>query len=322
MTSTIQEKEELNPLIFKEGSPSFALKLYYQGCANSWYPKEVSLAGDKAEFDNKLTDIERHYLKYMLGFFCTSESLVANNISYSLYKSVKNSEWKVFLLRQAYEEANHAISFLYILESLGLDRNEIFDMYKTIPAIKAKKDFEEQFTLNLLKCENPTDADLLKNLFGFYAIMEGLFFFSGFLIGLSFGRRQLLKGTASITQYILKDETVHLGFGMQAMRELIKNNPNLLTDELKQELINLMIQAVELEKNYAEIAMPEGILGLNKNYYTQYCQYIADRRLQGIGLEPYYKVSNPAPWLTTQTDLPELVSFFEASSTNYETNSK
>lgn len=312
------KKTTLSPLELKDANPSFAFRLYQQGCGNSWFPKEISLAQDKQEYDNKISDMEKHYIKYMLGFFCTAESLVANNISYALYKHVQNPEYKLYLLRQAYEEANHTVTFLYIIDALGLSRSEIFDMYKTVPEIGAKKDFEERFTADLTDKPEITPQELFRNLFGFYAIMEGLYFFSGFLIGLSFGRRQLLKGVASLFQYILRDETVHLGFGMQAMRQLLKDCPELMTDSFKEELVQLMKEAVQLESDYATVAMPEGILGMNKNYYLQYCQYIADRRMTALGLEPIYKVANPAPWLATQTDLPELVSFFEATPTSYE----
>jgi ribonucleoside-diphosphate reductase beta chain len=312
------KKTSLSPFELKDAKPSFAFKLYQQGCSNSWFPKEISLAQDKLEYDTKLSDMEKHYLKYMLGFFCTAESLVANNIAYALYKHVENPEYKLYLLRQAYEEANHTVTFLYIVDSLGLDRQEIFDMYKSVPAIAAKKEFEEKFTEDLMNKEDISPEDLFRNLFGFYAIMEGLYFFSGFLIGLSFGRRQLLKGVSSLVQYILRDETVHLGFGMQAMRQMIQENPSILSDSLVEEMKNLMMKAVELEAAYAEVAMPEGILGMNKNYYLQYCQYIADRRMTALKMDPIYKVPNPAPWLATQTDLPELVSFFEATPTSYE----
>jgi len=321
MSPVLDQKKmtTLSPLELKDKDPTFAFKLYQQGCSNSWFPKEIPLAQDKQEFDSKISDMEKHYIKYMLGFFCTAESLVANNISYALYKHITDPEQKLYLLRQAYEEANHTVTFLYIIDSLGLNRAEIFDMYKTVPEIGAKKDFEEKFTIDLFQKEEISKQDLFRNLFGFYAIMEGLYFFSGFLIGLSFGRRQMLKGVASLFQYILRDETVHLGFGMQAMRQLIKEDPALLTDSLKQELVELMKNAVELESNYATVAMPEGILGMNKNYYLQYCQYIADRRMTALGLDAIYRVANPAPWLATQTDLPELVSFFEATPTSYET---
>lgn len=313
------QKTAIGPFELKDAQPSFAFKLYQQGCTNSWFPKEISLAQDKQEYETKTTEMEKHYIKHMLGFFCTAESLVANNISCALYKHIQNPEYKLYLLRQAYEEANHTVTFLYIIDALGLDRAEIFDMYKTVPAIGAKKDFEEKFTFDLMNKENISEQELFKNLFGFYAIMEGLYFFSGFLIGLSFGRRQMLKGIASLFQYILRDETVHLGFGMQAMRQMLKDRPELMTDELRAELVDLMKRAVELESDYATVAMPEGILGLNKNYYLQYCQYIADRRMGALKLDPIYRVANPAPWLATQTDLPELVSFFEATPTSYET---
>jgi len=315
------QKRNGSSLIFRsielDEEPGFARKLYHQSCSNTWFPKEISLAKDAQEFA-MLSDIEKHYLKYMVGFFCTAESLVANNINYALYKHLQDSDCKLFLLRQAYEEANHAVTFSYIIESLGLNREEVYAMASTIPEIAAKKDFEQQFTDDLANQDQISPRELFRNLFGFYAIMEGLYFFSGFLIGLSFGRRQILNGVASLVQYILKDETVHLGFGMQLMRQMLQKNPALMTDEFAQELKLLMQQAVELESNYANVSMPEGILGMNSRYYLQYCQYIADRRLSALKLPVIYNTKNPAPWLATQTDLPELTSFFEATPTSYE----
>lgn len=307
------QKTQLKPIEIKNTGALYALNLYKKGCANSWFPDQESLAQDKDEYDTKLGDTEKHYLKYMLGFFSTAESLVANNINHALYKHMRYSEERLFLIRQAFEEANHAMTFLYIIDSLNIDRKEILSMYKTSPSIKAKKDFEEEFTKSIVDTKEVSDQELFRNLFGFYAIMEGLFFFSGFLIGLSFGRRQILRGVSSLVNYILRDETIHLGFGMQAMRKLLNENPAILTPELKKELIETMDKAVQLETAYAQEAMPEGILGMNSKYYIKYCKHIADRRLKTLGLGEVYKVANPAPWLMTSTDMPSLRSFFEAS---------
>lgn len=307
------QKTQLKPIEIKNTGALYALNLYKKGCANSWFPDQESLAQDKDEYDTKLGDTEKHYLKYMLGFFSTAESLVANNINHALYKHMRYSEERLFLIRQAFEEANHAMTFLYIIDSLNIDREEILSMYKTSPSIKAKKDFEEEFTKSIVDTKEVSDQELFRNLFGFYAIMEGLFFFSGFLIGLSFGRRQILRGVSSLVNYILRDETIHLGFGMQAMRKLLNENPAILTPELKKELIETMDKAVQLETAYAQEAMPQGILGMNSNYYIKYCKHIADRRLKTLGLGEVYKVQNPAPWLMTSTDMPSLRSFFEAS---------
>ena len=310
-----KKPETLKPLKLKNIEAQYALNLYKKGCANSWFPEQESLAKDKQEYETSLSDMEKHYLKYMLGFFVTAESLVANNINHALYKHMNFSEERLFLIRQAYEEANHALTFLYIIDSLGLDRKEIIQMYQTVPEIANKKAFEERFTEQIMNqnIEELSSKELFRNLFGFYAIMEGLFFFSGFLIGLSFGRRQVLRGVSSLINYILRDETVHLAFGMQAMRGILKEEPNLVDNFFKEELITLMKEAVDLESKYAQVAMPEGILGMNSNYYIKYCKHIADRRLKTLGLGEVFKVKNPAPWLMTATDLPMLRSFFEAS---------
>ena len=315
-------------------APTFARRLYEMGCQNTWFPNEIKLSEEAKEYQS-LTDMEKHYIKYMLGFFCTAESLVADNIIHALYKAIDDADCKMFLLRQAYEEANHTMTFNYIIESLGLDRGELYAMVETSPSIKAKAEFEQRSTntlasfhkMNVPSGEN-YNACLFSNLFDFYAIMEGLYFFSGFLIALSFGKRQKLKGIATLISYILRDETVHLGFGMQLMRQILDESPKLLdkvcvspfSEEIGSDNHTIrdhvqvsMKKGVELEAAYAEEAMPEGILGLNSKYYLQYCQHIADRRMKALKLEPIYNVKNPAVWLTAQTDLPELVSFFEAT---------
>ncbi|MGH2809973.1 MAG: ribonucleotide-diphosphate reductase subunit beta, partial [Actinomycetota bacterium] len=159
---------------------------------------------------------------------------------------------------------------------------------------------------------------LLRNLVGYYVIVEGIFFFSGFLVGLSFERRRLLKGLGTLVRYVLKDETVHLAFGVDLIAALAAENPHIMTPEFRGELAGLIHQAVQLEDEYAAAAMPDAILGMNASVYTQYVRYIADRRLARIGLPKAYNQTNPARWLAAHADMPELVNFFEAKPIDYQ----
>lgn len=304
----------------------FALDYFDQGCANTWFPKEIPLNEDVEQWNSVLTDIERHYVTWMLGFFCTSESLVANNLVMALYPQLPIPEARLYLGRQAYEEMNHTVTFDYVIKTLNLDREAIFKMHATCPEMAAKEKFETELTRALIE-GNFTDEDdrlrhLIRNLVGYYVIMEGIFFYTGFMVGLSFERRRLLKGLGTLIRYVLKDESIHLAFGVDLISAIVSENPQIMTTEFKQDITGLIRQAVELETAYAEVAMPDGILGLNKNVYGQYCRYIADRRLQKIGFEKIYGDKNPAKWLVAQTDMPELINFFESKPIDYEASVK
>ncbi|MGH2707370.1 MAG: ribonucleotide-diphosphate reductase subunit beta, partial [Actinomycetota bacterium] len=300
---------ELNPIRYP-----FALDYFDLGCANTWFPKEIPLSEDVEQWNSVLTETERHYVRWMLGFFCTAESLVANNLVMALYQHVPIPEARLYLGRQAYEEMNHTITFDYVIKTLNLERDELYRMHRSCPAMAAKERFETGLTAALV--EGPFDGEvarvraLIRNLVGYYVVMEGIFFFSGFLVGLSFERRRLLKGLGTLVRYVLKDETIHLAFGVDLIAALIAEHPEAMTPGFAGELVALIRRGVELEEAYAAEAMPEGIPGLNRSVYSRYVRYIADRRLTKIGLEKVYGDVNPAKWLVAQADMPELVNFF------------
>lgn len=308
---------ELNPIRYP-----FALEYFDMGCANTWFPKEIPLTEDVEQWNGSLTEMERHYIRWMLGFFCTAESLVANNLVMALYGQVPIPEARLYLGRQAYEEMNHTITFDYVIKTLNLNRDEIYRMHTTCPEMAAKERFETELTRAVVEGGLEDDDDrmrrLIRNLVGYYVIVEGIFFFSGFLVGLSFERRRLLKGLGTLVRYVLKDETIHLAFGVDLISALAAENPHVMTPEFRSELAGLIHRAVELEDAYAAAAMPEGILGLNASVYTKYVRYIADRRLHRIGLPKVYNETNPARWLAAHADMPELVNFFEAKPIDYQ----
>jgi ribonucleoside-diphosphate reductase beta chain len=308
---------ELNPIRYP-----FALEYFDLGCANTWFPKEVPLGEDVEDWNTRLTETERHYVRWMLGFFCTAESLVANNLAMALYPHVPIPEARLYLGRQAYEEMNHTVTFDYVIKTLNLDRDELYRMHAHCPEMAAKERFETGLTRALL--EEPCHSEegrlrrLIRNLVGYYVVMEGIFFFSGFLVGLSFERRRLLKGLGTLVRYVLKDETIHLAFGIDLIGALTDEHPAVMTPAFRAELGEMILAAVALEDAYSGAAMPEGILGLNPAIYRRYVRYIADRRLQRLGLPKAFGETNPAKWLVAQADMPELVNFFEAKPIDYE----
>lgn len=301
----------------------WAWEHYLNGCDNHWMPTEVSMADDIALWrSDRLSDDDRLVIMRNLGFFATAESLVANNIALAIFRFVTNAECRQYLLRQAFEEAIHTHTFHYIVESLGLDEREVFGMYHDIPAIRAKDEFEMQLTVDLLDPAFTTQTEngartFLENLIGYYVIMEGIFFYAGFAMILSFHRQNLMKGIGEQFQYILRDETIHLNFGIDLINGIKAENPGLWTPEMEGRMTERIRDAVALEIAYAEDCLPNGVLGLNAELFGQYVRYIADRRLERIGLPRLYLDSNPFPWMSETIDLNKEKNFFESRVTDY-----
>jgi ribonucleoside-diphosphate reductase beta chain len=302
----------------------WAWEHYTNGCANQWMPTEVAMGKDIETWrSSDLTPDERLVIMRNLGFFSTAESLVGNNLVLALFKHITNPECRQYLLRQAFEEAVHTHTFLYIVESLGLDEREVFNMYHEVPAIARKDAFEMDLTAAVLDPDFSTETfagaqTLLENLIGYYLIMEGIFFYTGFVMILSFHRRNRMTGIGEQFQYILRDETTHLNFGIDLINGIKEENPALWTPEFQAHIRAIVRQAVELEIAYAEDCLPNGILGLNGDLFRQYVQHIADRRLERIGLTAQYGSPNPFPWMSETMDLGKEKNFFETRVTEYQ----
>ncbi len=299
---------------------------YRDGCANHWMPTEVSMQRDIEQWKNPagFTDEERHVIKRTLGFFATAETLVGNNIVLSIFKWVDNPECRQYLLRQAFEEAIHVHAFQYIVESLSLDETEMFNMYREIKPIYDKDEFSMSYTDGVLNpnfetVSTPGKQKLLENLIAFYVVTEGVFFYSGFVMMLSFGRLNRIPGTCEQIQYILRDESIHMNFGIDLINTIVDENPEAWTPEFQKSIIDRIKVAVELECQYAKECLPDGILGLNSELLRQYIQYIADRRLERLRLTKQYGSENPFPWMSEVIDLKKEKNFFETRVTEYQT---
>jgi len=305
----------------------WARQHYKTGVANNWVPDEVPMQDDielwKKTGVGALTDDERRMILYNLGFFSTAESLTANNIVLAIYAHVTNPECRQYLLRQAYEEAVHTDTFIYCCDSLGLDPDEIYNMYMNIPSIKAKDDFVINMTKSvfdpLFKTDTLANIQLfVHDLVGFYVIMEGIFFYAGFAMMLSMLRSHKMIGTGEQFQYILRDETVHLAFGSDLINSIVEENPKIWTPEFKQEITNNIIKGVDLEKAYTDDSLPRGILGLHPSTIKDYLEHIADRRLERIGLDKVYGTANPLTWMSEIVDLKKEKNFFETRVNDYQ----
>lgn len=314
---------QLMPLKYK-----WAWEHYINGCSNHWMPSEVPMAKDIELWKSKtLSDDERRVIMRNLGFFSTAESLVGNNIVLAIFKHVTNPEARQYLLRQSFEEAIHTHTFHYIVESLALNEGEVFNMYHEIESIKDKDEFEMELTQDIMQPGFTTSTSegaqkFLENLIGYYIIMEGIFFYSGFVMILSFHRQNKMTGVGEQFQYILRDETIHLNFGIDLINGIKEENPHLWTSQFQEKIMERIQIAVELEVRYAQDCLPRGILGLTAPMFREYVQYIANRRLERIGLPTLYKgARNPFPWMSETIDLGKEKNFFETRVTEYQSSS-
>jgi len=320
----INSRADVNQLVpFKH---KWAWEKYLAACANHWMPQEINMTADIAQWKTgQLTEDEQKLVKRNLGFFSTADSLAANNIVLGTYRHITSPECRQYMLRQAFEEAIHTHAYQYIVESLGLDEGEIFNMYHEVPSIRDKDEFLIPFIDTLTNPEFKTgtpenDQRLLKSLIVFACIMEGLFFYVGFVQILALGRQNKMPGAAEQYQYILRDESMHLNFGVDMINQLKAENPHLWTEAFKKEIETIFRKAVELEYAYAEDTMPRGVLGLNAGMFKEYLRFIANRRCQQIGIDILYPgANNPFPWMAEMIDLKKEKNFFETRVTEYQT---
>ena len=305
----------------------WAWQKYLDGSANHWMPQEINMTADVALWKdpNGLTEDERRIVMRNLGFFSTADSLVANNIVLSVYRHITNPECRQYLLRQALEEAIHTHAYQYVIESLGMDEGEIFNMYKEIPSVARKAAWALPFTESLADQNFKTgsledDKTLLRNLIAFYCVLEGIFFYCGFTQILSMGNRNKMTGTAEQFQYILRDESMHVNFGIDMINQIKLENPQLWDEAMQTEARNMILQGTQLEIEYAHDTMPGGILGMNADSMSDYLRFIANRRLTQIGLEEEFpNATNPFPWMSEIMDLRKEKNFFETRVIEYQT---
>jgi ribonucleoside-diphosphate reductase beta chain len=311
----------------------WAREHYLNGVANNWVPQEISMIQDCMQWENRfgkdsvLTPQEQKLILLNLGFFSTAEILTADNLA-AIYQHITDIDARKYIGRQIYEEMVHTETFSYCCDSLGLDKNEVFKKFQTIPSIKEKDEFVINLTKSILNPNfNTKGADnirlFLHDLIGYYVIMEGIFFYAGFAMMLSLKRKNKMIGIGEQFEYIMRDESVHLAFGCDLINTIKEQNPEAWTEEFEKEIIELIKKSVELEKKYAIEACPDGIVGINALQFCQYVEYVSNRRLHRIGLKKLYfdqsglEIQNPFPWMSTATDLLRESNFFEKKVTEY-----
>ena len=317
----IQEGLLLKPVTYR-----WAMDLYDQAVANTWFPNEIQLGEDLADFA-RMTDDERHALTYLMSYFNPNELLVNKALAFGVYPYVNAAECHLYLAKQMWEEANHCMAFEYVLETFPIDREQAYESHVSVPSMAAKEEFEVRYirrmtedTLDIATVEGK--QDFVRNLVAYNVILEGIWFYSGFMVALSFRQRNLLRNFGSLIDWIVRDESLHLKFGINLILTVLEENPEVATEQFAAEIRQMILDGVTMEEAYNRDLLPTGILGLNAQVVNDYVRYLTDRRLEELGFEPEFNVANPAKWMAAANDTFELVNFFEAKNTSYEVNAQ
>jgi len=313
-------------LLLKPITYPWAMDLYNQAVANTWFPNEIQLGEDLADF-KKMTDDEKHAVTHLMSYFNPNELLVNKALAFGVYPYINAPECHLYLAKQMWEEANHCMSFEYVLETFPIDRDAAYESHVTVPSMAAKEAFEVRYirrmteeTLDISTTEGK--KDFVRNLIAYNIVLEGIWFYSGFMVALSFRQRNLLRNFASLMDWVIRDESLHLQFGINLILTVLEENEDLQDPGFAEEIRQMILGAVEMEEEYNRDLLPTGILGLNADYVNQYVKYLADRRLEELGFEAHFNVSNPAKWMAAANDTLQLVNFFETTNTSYEVNAR
>ena len=305
---------------------TWAYDLYKTMAANHWEPEDIQMQKDIEQWrdDHLISDIERWIIKMAVGYFSAAEGIVGDNVIHVVREVVTAPELKLALGRHAHEENIHADSLVYMLSSLGLNPHECEAMFEDVPTIKRKTDFVVRNSRALRRDLDLTVTSnkqaLAKNIFVFGQCMEGTQFYGLFGMVLALYRQNKFPGIGQMFRYTLRDESNHIELFRNLLMDLVQENPDIWTEEFREDLRATMAEAIDLEKAFIRDCLPVGAVGLNAPDFEQYIDYIADRRLVDCGLRPLQAdpVENPFPWLAELMDIKKEVNFFESRVTDYQ----
>jgi len=299
-------------------------EMFKNGIKNTWTVEEVDFSTDLVDLHSKLTPAEKHLISRLVAFFATGDSIVGNNLVLNLYKHINSPEGRLYLSRQLYEEALHVQFYLTLLDNYiphPDERAKAFAAIENIPSIKKKADFCFKWidSVHELEVLNTIEdrRKFLMNLICFATCIEGLFFFSAFAYVYFLRSKGLLSGLASGTNWVFRDESMHMAFALEVINTARKEEPELFNEQMNEMVIQMIEDAIECEMAFAKDVLEYGVAGLSVNDMRQYLEYVADQRLESLHIPPRYKVKNPFPFMELQ-DMQELANFFERRVSAYQ----
>jgi ribonucleoside-diphosphate reductase beta chain len=290
---------------------------------NTWTVEEIDLHADLADLA-RLSPAEQHLVSRLVAFFATGDTIVANNLVLNLYQHVNSPEGRLYLSRQLFEEAVHVQFYLNLLDTYVPDeaaRAEAFAAVENIPSIARKAEFcfkwiDSIYELRSLQTREDRRAFLL-NVICFAACIEGLFFYGAFAYVYFLRSRGVLHGLASGTNWVFRDESMHMAFAFDVVDTVRAEEPDLFDDKMRAQVRDMLAEAVECEVAFAADLLEQGVSGMSLADMREYLQHVADRRLVQLGIEPLYGSRNPFAFMELQ-DVQELSNFFERKVSAYQ----
>ena len=299
-------------------------EMFKNGIKNTWTVDEVDFSTDTTDLHQKLNPSERHLINRLVAFFATGDSIVGNNLVLNLYKHVNSPEARLYLSRQLYEEALHVDFYLTLLDTYIPDPEErvkAFKAIENIPSIQKKAQFCFKWidSINDLdRLETVEDRrKFLMNLICFASCIEGLFFFGAFAYVYFLRSKGLLQGLASGTNWVFRDESMHIAFANEVIQTARREEPGLFNEQMNEMVTQMLEEAIECEMTFAEDILEHGIAGLSLKDMRQYLEYVADQRLEALHIPPRYHAKNPFGFIELQ-DVQELANFFERRVSAYQ----
>ena len=300
-------------------------EMYKNGIKNTWTVDEVDFSTDLVDLHSKLTVSEKHLIHRLVAFFATGDSIVGNNLVFNLYKHINSPEARLYLSRQLYEEALHVQFYLTLLDNYipnPDERAKAFAAVENIPSIKRKADFCFKWidSVNDLKEIKTTEErrKFLMNVICFATCIEGLFFFAAFAYVYFLRSKGLLQGLASGTNWVFRDESMHMAFALEVIKTARKEDPTIFNEQMQEMVVQMLEDAIDCEMAFAEDILQHGIAGLSATDMRQYLEFIADQRLESLNIAPRFKTKNPFGFMELQ-DVQELANFFERRVSAYQT---
>lgn len=303
--------------------PQF-FQLYRDSLKNIWTTDELDFSIDLFHLTDKISPAETHLIKRLVAFFATADNIVAHNLVLNLYKHINSPEFRMFLGKQLFDEMLHVETYLLLVDTYIPDlteRNEAFSAYQNVPSVKLKADFAFRY-MDSIESLDKLDTDdkrrqFLINLICFAACIEGLFFFGSFAYVYFLRSKGLLPGLATATNWVFRDESMHITAAVAAVDAIRQEYPHLFDAELEATVRQMLDEAIKVEEQFCADALQYGITGLPQHQMSEYLQYCADLRLSQLGFTPQYGTTNPFPFMALQ-DLQPLTNFFEKRVTEYQ----
>jgi len=298
--------------------------MYKAAIKNTWTVEEVDFSTDLTDLHSRVHPAERHLIQRLVAFFATGDSIVGNNLVLNLYKHINSPEARMYLSRQLFEEAQHVQFYLTLLDNYlpeMKEREAAFAAIDNIPSIRRKADFCFRWMDSVQNLDQLRTLDQMRqfllNLICFAACIEGLFFFAAFAYVYFLRSKGLLHGLATGTNWVFRDESAHIAFAFEVIRTTRRELPEIFDEKMDQKVIAMLREAVDCETDFAEDVLAKGVAGMSLADIRKYLEYVADRRLESLGIMPIFGSKNPFDFMQLQ-DVQELANFFERRVSAYQ----